>query len=115
MEKKSKQAGKKSKAANLRVTCTNGEIIQNTYAVQTLVEVIKRVGVEKVMRLKLPNRGLPLISKELFQDTNKTQYQKCIETGFYLYTKSSTNDKFVEIEMIRRYGEIEWIEIVDFV
>ena len=110
-----KQEEKKSKSSKLRVTCTDGKVIQFQYAWQTFAEVIKKVGVEKVMQMEQSNRGLPLISKERFPDTAKSKYQKEIEHGVFLYIKSSTNDKYVEIERIRKDCKIEWIENVEIV
>lgn len=115
MSKKTKKGEKKSKPTKLKVICTDGSIIQCQFAWQTLAVVIKKVGVEKVMQMGYSNRGKALISTERFQDKVKLDYQKDLGNGYYLYTKSSTNDKCVDIEKIRKDLQVDWIKNVEIV
>lgn len=115
MSKKIKKEEKKSKPTKLKVTCTDESIIQCQFAWQTLAIVIKKVGVEKVMQMGRSNRGEPLISTERFQDKAKLKYQKDLGNGYYLYTKSSTNDKCVEIDRIWKNLQVDWIKNVEVV
>ena len=115
MDRKSKKGEQKGKPTKLKVTCTDGKIIQYQFAWQTLAFVIKKVGVEKVMQMERPNRGMPLVSTERFQDKVKSKYQREFDQGYYLYTKSSTNDKYVEIEKIWKNLQVDWIKNVEVV
>lgn len=115
MDKKSKKGEQKSKPTKLKVTCTDGKIIQCQFAWQTLAMVIKKIGVEKVMQMGRSNRREPLISTELFQDKAKSEFQKDLGNGYYLYTKSSTNDKCVTLEEIRKDLKVDWIASVEVV
>ena len=115
MSKKTKKGEKKSKPTKLKVICTDESVIQCQFAWQTLAVVIKKVGVEKVMQMERPNRGMPLISTERFPDKVKSKYQREFEQGYYLYTKSSTNDKCVEIERIWKNLQVDWIKSVEVV
>ena len=115
MNKKTKKGEKKGKPTKLKVTCADGKVIQCQFAWQTLAMVIKKVGVEKVMQMERPNRGMPLVSTERFQNESKAKHQREIEQGYYLYTKSSTNDKCVEVERIKMNSKVDWIETVEVI
>lgn len=86
----------KSAKTNLRVTLSDGRVIENKFAYETLYEVVKYAGVENVRSLGIIQCGVPLISTTQDNFYN----QKEISKGYYLITHSSTGQKRQQIEKI---------------
>lgn len=86
----------KSSKTNLRVTLPNGKVIENRFAYETLYDVVKLAGTEKVRALGIIQCGVPLVSNTLDNFYN----QKEIGKGLYLITHSSTVQKRQQIEKI---------------
>lgn len=91
-----RNATKKSSKTNLRVTFPDGKVIENRFAYETLYEVVKLAGTEKVRALGIVQCGVPLVSNTLDNFYN----QKEIGKGLYLITHSSTVQKRQQIERI---------------
>jgi len=91
-----RNATKKSSKTNLRVTFPDGKVIENRFAYETLYEVVKLAGTEKVRALGIVQCGVPLVSNTLDNFYN----QKEISKGLYLITHSSTVQKRQQIERI---------------
>ncbi len=53
----------KSAWTGLMVTFPDGEVINNRYAYETLIEVVEKVGIKKVESLGIKYLGLDFISK----------------------------------------------------
>lgn len=94
---------KKSSKTNLRVTFPDGKIIENRFAYETLYEVVKLAGTEKVRSLGIIQCGVPLVSNTLDNFYN----QKEISKGLYLITHSSTVQKRQQIERISEALKLE--------
>lgn len=88
----------KSAKTNLRVTFRDGTLIENRFAKDTLLEVIQKVGVEKVRAIGIVQCGVPLISNTI--DNVYGNAQVDIADGWYLITHSSTGQKRQQIEKI---------------
>ena len=91
-----RNAIKKSSKTNLRVTFPDGKVIENRFAYETLYEVVKLAGTEKVRALGIVQCGVPLVSNTLDNFYN----QKEIGKGLYLITHSSTVQKRQQLERI---------------
>lgn len=91
-----RNATRKSSKTNLRVTFPDGKVIENRFAYETLYEVVKLAGTEKVRALGIVQCGVPLVSNTLDNFYN----QKEIGKGLYLITHSSTVQKRQQIERI---------------
>jgi hypothetical protein len=88
----------KSAKTNLRVTFRDGTFIENRFAKYTLLEVIQKVGVERVRAIGIVQYGVPLISNTI--DNVYGNAQVDIADGWYLITHSSTGQKRQQIEKI---------------
>jgi len=91
-----RNATRKSSKTNLRVTFPDGKVIENRFAYETLYEVVKLAGTEKVRALGIIQCGVPLVSNTLDNFYN----QKEIGKGLYLITHSSTVQKRQQLERI---------------
>lgn len=91
-----RNATRKSSKTNLRVTFPDGKVVENRFAYETLYEVVKLAGTEKVRALGIVQCGVPLVSNTLDNFYN----QKEIGKGLYLITHSSTVQKRQQIERI---------------
>jgi len=91
-----RNATKKSSKTNLRVTYPDGKVIENSFAYETLYEVILLAGTERVRALGIVQCGVPLVSNTLDNFYN----QKEIGKGLYLITHSSTVQKRQQLERI---------------
>lgn len=88
----------KSKKTRLSVKFPDGTLIENGYAYETFIDVIKRVGVEKVSSLNMKWVGLPLVSK--IKDDFYNQHE--VEDGWWIVTHSATNQKRIQLEEISK-------------
>jgi hypothetical protein len=91
----------KSARSNLRITLPNGRIIKHSTAVESLIEFILYVGIEKVEKVGLVRCKVPLISQNI--DRKYRDRQKFIGNRRYLMTCTSTLAKKEDIEEIARY------------
>ena len=87
----------KSSWTGLMVTFPDGKVINNRYAYETLIEVVKKIGVQKVESLKLKHLGLDFISKT--RDDFYNQHE--LPGGYLILTHSSTDKKKRQLEIPR--------------
>ena len=78
----------KSKHTKLRVILQNGKVIQKPFAVDTFIETIRVIGIERVRNLGLTTRKLPLIGKQ-----KSIEYTQHEADGYLICTHSSTEEK----------------------
>ena len=83
----------------IRVTFTNGKMIQNIQVQQTLVDVVVYATPEKVLTLDLKIGGKHIITNDASEVNGKNKY-KDVGNGYYVNTGSSTHDKYVQIKKI---------------
>lgn len=89
----------RSKSAIIKVTFPDGEVLCHRVVKDTLIEVIRYAGLERVYSLRYPTRGTFLLSKEKLTD-DRARYQVEIADGYFLITNSSTDAKLKQIEYI---------------
>lgn len=103
--------GKKPKT-NLRVTFPDGKVVENHFAYETLLEVIRRAGAEKVRELGHIQCGVPLVSTTIDDYYGNAQHE--IAKGLYVITHSSTQAKKQQIEEISKALKLNLkVEILD--
>lgn len=82
----------------LKITMPDGTVFQSSKSVETLIEFIKYVGVEKVASLNIKRNGEYLVSR-----TPSIKYadsQKHIGDGWYVMGHTSTRYKVIDAECI---------------
>lgn len=93
----------------LAVTMPNGEKINHYYAVNSLVEVIEKLGIERVKKLEYKVNGTDLIST-----SKHHKYQQRQSNHYYIMTHGSTKSKKILLENIAsRLGVQLRVEMVD--
>ena len=101
----------KSTVSNLRIVFKDGKVIQNKKAVDSLIEFIQYVGVDKVRAVGLYRCKVPLISNTI--DKKYGDRQKSLGKGWYVMTCTSTVNKKEDIESIsEKYNLGVKVEIV---
>ena len=91
---------KKSPAQNLRITFPNGKVIENKKAVDSIIEFVQYVGVERVRKLGIIRCKIPLISNTV--DKKYGSRQKQLGNGWMIMTCTSTESKKDDIIYISK-------------
>lgn len=95
----------------LRVTMPDGTVIENDKAKDTFVEVICRIGIERVRPLGLKFCKVPIISNT--RDAKYGKAQVPVDGGWLILTHSSTNNKKKQLDKIAKALKIKMkVEIV---
>lgn len=95
----------------LRVTMPDGTVIENAKAKDTFVEVISRIGIERVRQLGLKFCKVPIISNT--RDAKYGKAQVPVDGGWLILTHSSTNDKKKQLDKMAKALKIKMkVEIV---
>lgn len=97
---KSKPKGDIAPATRLRITFSDGRVIQESQAAETFRRFVMEVGPERVRSLGMKQCKIPLISNTL--DKKYQRAQKTVGNGWYLMTNSNTLTKKRDIERIAR-------------
>lgn len=97
-----KLKGKRQKKYILRVTFPDGHVSCNKIVGDTLLDVVKHAGPQKVQQLGLRNMGQNLVSEQLHDNIRYRAGQKEIEPGLYVDTYSSTDTKYNMIKEINK-------------
>jgi hypothetical protein len=85
----------KSPKTALLVRFPNGDVVSKEKAADTLVEVIRQVGMEQVQRLGISVNGENIVSK-----TPSKKYTEASAPPFFIKTHSNTMAKKKQIEQI---------------
>jgi hypothetical protein len=91
----------KSSKTALLVRFPNGDVIAEKKAADTLVNVIKRIGFERVEKLGIVVNGENLVSRQ-----SSKKYNEAKVSNFYIKTHSSTAQKRRNIEQISEYLDL---------
>lgn len=87
----------------IRVTFPDGMVIEDSVVWKTMAETIKRLGVKRVEKLKIPGiekRNILLLDTHPTDDIIYEKSQKEIEPGYYLLTYNNTPQKAIYLEQI---------------
>ena len=97
LNKKSQGKQKKSSPKRIRVTMSNGEVIERVDGNATFVEVIEKLGIEQVKDLKIIRNSISLISTS--KDPERAQHQRgkyYIVSGLSAKNMKRTLDRIAE-------------------
>lgn len=86
----------------LKVTFPDGQVSCHRQVWETLMDVVRYAGKDKVRALGFTMFGKNMISKQRYEDERYQAGQKEIEQGWYLCTVSSTDKKYEQILTINR-------------
>ena len=86
--------------APITVEMPDGTSIRRRYGSVTFVEVIEKIGIERVRDLRIESRNVPLVGTIEYSDICQTQ------SGFYYIVTASTTSQKIEIlrEIADRLG-----------
>lgn len=87
---------------HLKVTFTDGTIIENNNSTKTFIETINKIGASKVADLELMVSGYKMLSKERITNDGKGygDSQRLVDDGYWLFTKINTSQKKSRIQDI---------------
>lgn len=97
---KTSSKGNIAPATRLRITLSDGRVIQESQAAETFRQFVIMVGPERVRSLGMTQCKVPLISNTL--DSKYKRAQKPVGNGWYLMTNSNTQTKKRDIERIAK-------------
>lgn len=97
----------------LKVTFADGTIINEKSATQTMIATIERLGIQRVVELKMECCHVPLISKEIVPKYK--EWTKPMSGGWYLLSQSDTTQKHLQLllSIRNKLGENFKVETVD--
>ena len=84
----------------LRVTFSDGIVIEDKKAKITFTKTIQKIGLMRVRNLGIAFCGVPIVSNTLDKKYGKAQVP--VEGGLYVMTHSSTHDKKKQLDKISR-------------
>ena len=93
---------KRQKKFIVRVIYPDGHAICSKMVWETLYDVVKYAGVQRVRKLGLWIRGANIISDHVEEDDRYRNSQKEVEPGIYLQTCSTTDVKYEQIKEINK-------------
>lgn len=93
---------KRQKKFIVRVIYPDGHAICSKMVWETLYDVVKYAGVQRVRKLGLWIRGANIISDQVEEDDRYRNSQKEVEPGIYLQTCSTTDVKYEQIKEINK-------------
>lgn len=96
------QPSRRQKKYKIRVLFPDNHVSCNHMVWETLMDVIRYAGPERVRRLGITIMGGNLVSNELHENERYRIGQKEIEPGLYVCTYSSTDTKFEQIKYINK-------------
>lgn len=86
---------KRKSSSNIKVKFPDNTIIYNKKAVDTFVETLTKIGIDRILNLNVVISGVPLIS------VNKHEtYQQYFNGKYYIMTNTSTSYKFKILDNI---------------
>ena len=97
----------------LRVSFEDGTQICCSSATQTVIDTIRKIGVEKVAALNMEACHIPLVGTEI--NPRYRQWTKKICDGWYLMAQSDTKQKYMQLKsIIMQLGTNATVELGDF-
>ncbi len=103
----------RGKKQRIRVTFPDGVVICDVNATTTMMQVIEKLGIERVASLGMDVCHVPLVSKEIVP--RYAPWTKDFGNGWYLMAQSDTRQKYMQMKsIIAQLGEDAKTEIGDF-
>ncbi len=94
-DEKLRERGKRHR---LRVTFADGVVICDANATTTMIQSLKKLGVERVASLGMTLCHVPLVSREIV--ARYAPWTKEISDGWYLLAQSDTKQKYMQMKSI---------------
>lgn len=94
------QPSRRQKKYIIRVVFPDNHVSCNHMVWETLVDVVRFAGPERVQQLGITIMGGNLVSRELHENERYRVGQKEVEPGLYVCTYSSTDTKYDQIKTI---------------
>lgn len=88
-------ARRRGRQEKIRVTFPDGTVICYKRVIETFMEVIRRIGPERVASLRMEVRHYPLVSKEKFDVFGDNS--KPLDDKWFVITESDTAQKFMQL------------------
>lgn len=98
VSKKEEKIAVRAKRLRLKVTFEDGTVVCDASATQTMIETIRKIGIERVASLNMEVCHIPLVSREI--NPRYEQWTKNIDTGWYLMAQSDTRQKYMQLKSI---------------
>lgn len=103
----------RGKRLRLKATFEDGAVVCDTSATQTMIETIRRIGVERVAGLNMEVCHIPLVSQEI--NPRYARWTKPMGDGWYLMAQSDTRQKYMQMaSLISQLGVDVKVELADF-
>ena len=113
VNKDSERIRVRGKRLRLRATFDDGTVICDASATQTMIETIRKIGVERVSGLGMEVCHIPLVSREI--TPRYAHWTKSMGDGWYLMAQSDTRQKYMQlVSVIGRLGAGVKVELADF-
>lgn len=96
------QSSRRQKKYNIRVLFPDNHVSCKQMVWETLVDVVRYAGPERVRSLGITIMGGNLVSNELHENERYRVGQKEVEPGLYVCTYSSTDTKYDQIKYINK-------------
>ena len=88
----------RSSRLEFRAQINGGPWIQKKFAYETFIEVLEKIGLDKIMALNILDAGIPLISNQ----RHAVAKQHLAKNGYYIKTHSSSLQKKMLLERIAK-------------
>lgn len=103
----------RKKRNRLKVSFEDGDIICDASATTTMIQAIKKIGVERVASLEMISCHIPLVSTKV--NPQYAEWTKEIQPGWYLMAQSDTNQKYLQLmSIVKQLALNVKIELGDF-
>ena len=103
---------KRAKKRLLRVTYPDGKQVCYSSTTMTFMEVLRRIGIEKLQHVDFKISNIPFISQTLYPKYK--EYQKELIRGWYVMTQSDSGQKYRQLLAIKDILGLDYtVEIGD--
>ncbi len=89
---------KRGKKSFMRVIRDDGSVIENMKSTDTMIQVIKEIGADRVYELRIPHYNDYLVTREGHPYYPK--FDREVGNGFYVNMQSSNDDRKMKLEKI---------------
>jgi hypothetical protein len=97
---------KRAKRRLLKVTYPDGKTVCYNSTTRTFMEVLRRIGVEKLQQVDFKIANIPFISQTLYPKYQ--DYQKELVHGWYVMTQSDSGQKYRQLLIIKEMFNLDF-------
>lgn len=92
----------RSSSKGMRVTFPDGSVVWSRKAIVTFIEMLRKIGFEKVASVGIMHSGYPLVGKHIRPNYDGNVWQHKTN-GWYIYSKLSNETKIRDLKTISDY------------